>query len=130
MLMPLLPSLWIVSSNYFYLLGVQALSGLVWAGFTLSATNFVFDLTLADRRATLMAYHNVLAALGVFVGAAVGGYLGTHLPRSITLAGESYEWTSVLYGVFAASSLMRLLTAGLFLPRLKEVRNVRAMSVA
>jgi len=130
MIMPLLPSLWIVSSNYFYLLGVQALSGLVWAGFTLSATNFVFDLTLADRRATLMAYHNVLAALGVFVGAAVGGYLGTHLPRSITLAGESYEWTSVLYGVFAASSLMRLLTAGLFLPRLKEVRNVRAMSVA
>ena len=126
----IMPSLWVVSTNYYYLLGVQCISGLVWAGFSLSASNFVFDLTPPARRATLMAAHNVLAALAVFIGAVIGGFLGTHLPNEITLFGTTFHWLSVLYGVFLASSLMRLIVAIGFLPRLREVRPVRPMSVS
>jgi len=127
---PLMPLLWLLSTNYIYLLGVQALSGLVWAGFTLSATNFVFDLTPPARRATLMAVHNVLAASAVFLGAVLGGYLGTHLPTEITVLGNEMSWLTPLYGVFVVSVLVRLLVAGAFLPRLKEVRRTRPMSMS
>ncbi|MEQ8857975.1 MAG: MFS transporter [Pseudomonadales bacterium] len=127
---PFLPALWLLSTNYYYLLAVQAASGLVWAGFTLSATNFVFDLTPPARRATLMAVHNVLAAAAVFVGAVIGGWLGTHLPTSTNLFGDEISWLSPLYGVFAISALARLLVAGAFLPRLKEVRRARPMSMS
>ncbi len=129
-MIPFLPSLWLVSTNYFYLLGVQAVSGLAWAGFTLCASNFVFDLTPPERRATLMAVHNVLAASAVFVGAVIGGWLGTHLPTSLTLDGHQIHWLTPLYGVFAVSTLCRLAVAGAFLPRLKEVRRARPMSMS
>jgi len=125
---PLLPCLWLVSTNYFYLLAVQALSGLTWAGFTLSATNSVYDLTPRNRRATLMAVHNVLAATGVFLGAVIGGWLGSQLPREADLLGESWSWLTPLYGVFVLSTLARLTVAAAFLPRLKEVRKVRRMT--
>ena len=128
-IIPFMPTLWIVSTNYYYLLGVQCVSGLVWAGFSLSASNFVFDLTPPARRATLMAAHNVLAALAVFVGAVLGGFLGTHLPNEITLFGTTFQWLSVLYGVFVISGVMRLIVAIGFLPRLEEVRQVRPMSM-
>lgn len=126
---PVLPALWLLSTDYVYLLGVQALSGLVWAGFTLSASNFVFDLTPPGRRATLMAVHNVLAAAAVFGGAVLGGWLGTHLPTSTRLFGAEVSWLTPLYGVFAISALARLAVAGAFLPRLKEVRRARPMSM-
>jgi MFS family permease len=125
---PLLPSLWLLSTSYWYLLAVQALSGLAWAGFTLSATNSVFDLTPRDRRATLMAAHNVLAAAGVFLGAVLGGWLGTVLPREVHIGGETWSWLTPLYGVFVISTLARLAVAAAFLPRLKEARKVRSMT--
>jgi len=127
-IIPFLPSLWLGSTNYYYLLAVQAVSGLVWAGFTLSASNTVFDLTPPARRTTLMAAHNVLAATAVFAGASLGGYLGTHLPREVTVFGEVHGWLTPLYGVFVISTLGRLAVAAAFLPRLEEVRKVRPMS--
>jgi MFS family permease len=125
---PFLPALWLVSTHYVYLLGVQALSGLVWAGFTLSATNSVFDLTPRERRATLMAVHNVLAATAVFAGAMLGGWLGSRLPESLVVGGWAWEWLTPLYGVFIVSTLARIAVAAIFLPRLREVRKVRPMT--
>jgi MFS family permease len=129
-MIPIMPTLWLISTDYDFLLAVQALSGLIWAGFSLSASNFVFDLTPPERRATLMAAHNVLAALAVFIGALLGGYLGTHLPTELTLFGTTFHWLSVLYGVFLISGFLRLLVAIAFLPRLREVRQVRPMSMS
>jgi MFS family permease len=126
---PILPALWLVSTNYVYLLFVQALSGLAWAGFSLSAGNYLYDLIPSAKRATLMAFHNVLANIGIFSGALLGGWLGTHLPAEIMLFGETYGWFSALYGVFLLSTLARFAVAALFLPRLKEMRAVRPASV-
>jgi MFS family permease len=123
--LPILPVLWLFSTNYVYLLAVQALSGLVWAGYSLSASNYLYDLIPGERRATQMALHNVLASVGVFCGAMVGGWVGTHLPREFVLAGEHYEWFSVLYGTFLLSGLARLAVGALFLRHLKEMRTVR-----
>jgi hypothetical protein len=124
---PFMPVLWLISTDYYYLLAVQCLTGLVWAGFSLSASNFVFDLTPPARRATLMAAHNVFAALADSA-APDRRFLGTHLPNQLTLFGHTFEWFSV-YGVFAISTLMRIVVAAGFLRRIEEVRQVRRMSV-
>lgn len=124
----LLPSLWLVSRDSLWLLVVQMLSGLAWAGFSLSATAFVFDLTPPDRRATLIAGHNVLAAVAVFLGASVGAFLASQMPRSVEVLGFQFQLFTPLYGVFVASCLTRIMVALAFLPMLREVRRVRPMS--
>jgi len=128
-MIPVLPFLWLLSTNYIYILLVQAFGGLAWAGFSLSASNYLYDLIPSKKRATYMAFHNVLASIAVFLGALIGGYLGTHLPKQVEIFGETYEWLSVLYGVFLASGIMRLSASLIFLPRLKEMRDVRPMTV-
>lgn len=130
LMIPVLPAFWLVSTNYVYLLLVQACSGLVWAGFSLSAGNYLFDLIPSAKRATQMALHNVFASVGVFCGALLGGYLGTHLPNHVVLFGERYEWFSVLYAVFFLSAVARLAVAALFLRHLKEMRTVRRVNVS
>ena len=125
---PLLPVLWILSSNFYYLLAVQALSGLVWSGFSLSASNTVYDLTSRSKRAGLMATHGVLGAIFVFVGASLGGWLAVSLPAEITVFSWSQSWATPIYGVFVFSAIARLSVALVFLPRLKEVRDVRSMT--
>lgn len=124
-----IPSLWLVSTNYFWILAVQAISGLGWAGFTLSASAFVFDLTPAEHRATLVAAHNVLAAVAIFLGASTGAIIAAHVPSTIELGDLSVSVWTPLYGLFFISCILRILVAAAFLPVLKEVRRVRPMSM-
>lgn len=125
---PVVPLLWTLSPDFWYLMFVQLVSGLVWSGYSLSAGNFLFDLTPPGRRAGLMATHNLLAAVAVFVGASVGGLLALQLPTGVELGFVSVDWLSVFYGVFVISALFRLAVAATFLPHLEEVRPVRRMS--
>jgi len=124
----IIPALWLITTNYYWLLTVQALSGLSWAGFTLSATAFVFDLTPAEHRATLFAAHNILAAVAVFLGAGAGAIIVSFIPDSIQLFDNHFSLLTPLYGLFLISCLARITVAALFLPTLKEVRRVRRMS--
>lgn len=127
---PLMPLLWVFSTNFWYLLAIQALSGFSWAGFTLSASNFLYDLIAPHRRTTYIAAHNVLAAGGVFCGAILGGFLGAVFPVDYALFGAHYHWLSPLYGVFIVSMLARGAVALLLIPRLREVRQVRPITTA
>jgi MFS family permease len=128
-IIPFLPSLWLLSTNLVYILLLQALSGLAWSGFSLSAGNYLYELIPGNKRAMYLAFHNVLASVAVFCGAMTGAWLATHMRREADLFGAHYEWLSVLYGVFLLSSLARLLVAVLFLPRLQEMRAARPVSV-
>jgi len=130
LIIPFLPVLWLVSGNYWYLLGVQVAAGLVWAGFSLSAGNFVYDLVPSPKRATYVAYHNVLMSFGVFLGAMFGGWLGKILPAHISVGVTTLSWQSPLLGVFFISALLRLCFAMIFIPHLREVREVPPMSAS
>lgn len=128
-LIPLVPFLWLLSSNFYYLLVVQAFGGIIWAGFTLSASNFLYDLTPPNKRATYMAAHSVLGSMGVFFGALLGGYLGTVLPAQYSLFGYEINLLSQLYNVFILSFVLRAITSLLLIPKLKEVRRVKPVSI-
>ncbi len=128
-LIPCLPLLWLFSSFYFYILLLQAFSGLIWAGFTLSAGNYLYDLVEPGKRTLYLAAHNVLTGLAVFAGAMVGAYLSSHLPQETVISGHSIAWGSVFMGVFLASGLVRFGVALVFLPRLREWRAVKSLGV-
>jgi MFS family permease len=125
---PFIPLLWTLSSNYYYLLILQIFSGLIWSGYSLSASNFLFDLTPAHRRAGMLSAHNVAAGIGVFLGALLGGYIATVAPHELSLPGFQPSVMSVFMTVFVASAIIRLIVALSFLPRIQEVRAVKRMT--
>ncbi len=126
---PLMPLLWTLSTNVWYLIGIQALSGFSWAGFSLAASNFIYDLIAPGRRATYLAVHNVLAAAGVFAGALLGGWLGAVLPTRLAVGASEFTWLSPILGVFVVSAFARAAVALWLIPKLKEVRPVRNTTI-
>lgn len=128
-LIPLLPLLWLASSNFYYLLMIQSFSGFIWAGFSLSASNYLYDLLPADKRSTFMAIHNVLASVGIFLGALLGGFLGSVLPTQFSIGGIEFNWMTSLYHLFIVSFVLRATSSLFFLPRIREARKVRPTTV-
>lgn len=127
---PFLPLLWVFSENFYYLVLTQAIAGLVWAGFNLSAGNFLYDIIPPSRRATYIAIHTVLANMGLFFGAMVGGTLATLLPSHFFLMGLDIHWASSLCNIFLISFIFRMLAAAIFLPGIKEIRPVQPFSLS
>ncbi|MDO8706044.1 MAG: MFS transporter [Sulfuricaulis sp.] len=129
-IIPVFPVLWLVSTNYWYILALQAMGGVFWAGFSLSANNFLYDVSAPEQRAVFSAVHNVLSSLTIFAGALLGGFLSLVIPDQIILFGHAVVWTSSLWGVLLISTLARTVVALAFLPRLREVREVRKLTPA
>lgn len=129
LMIPLLPAFWLPSQNFWYLLAVQAFAGVVWAGYSLSASNFMYELVQPAQRPTYLAMHNVLTSIALFLGATLGGYLATHLPSQFRLFGHEFNIVSPLIGVFVISSLARLAVALYLLPKVREVRDIAPVNV-
>jgi len=126
--LPIVPAIWLLSDNFWSLVLFQALSGLSWSGFTLSAGNLLYELVPQTRRAAYVAFHNVGTAAGVFGGAMLGSLLQVVLPPRAVLFGESSVLTSLLY-VFVISGIARAIVAALLARRVRELRKPRrAMS--
>ena len=85
-LVPLVPFLWIFS-YYFannsqsfllpYLIIIEIFSGFAWAGFNLSAGNFIYDAVTRQRMAICVSYFNILNGIGAFMGATLGGIISS-----------------------------------------------------
>jgi MFS family permease len=115
-LMPMVPILWSLSRNFWYLIFVQFYSGLVWAAFELAAFSFIFDITTPQKRATCVAYYNVFIGISTLVGAVIGGFILTHTPE--------FTLGSRFYLLFIISGILRYATSFIFLPKIREVRVV------
>lgn len=129
-LIPVLPILWLLSTNFWWIVVFQLLSGVAWSGFHLSAGNFLYDTVPRGRRSMFVAVHSTMSSIGMFVGAMVGGYLSTHLSAHAQIFGYHIAFVSALWWVFLISGLLRLVFAVIFLPRLTEVRDVPQLSPA
>lgn len=122
--MAIFPLMWMLTSNFTVILLIQALAGVIWSGFNLSAANFLFDAVTPPKRARCVAYYNVLTNSGLVAGALIGGLLAPHFPRAISVFGISYPLASNLAYVFFLSGCARMAVAFIFLPLIKEVRKV------
>lgn len=125
---PFFPVLWLVSPHFAYVVVLQMFGGLFWAGFSLSASNYLYDSVSPERRAAYSAVHNVLTSIAIFAGALLGGFLSLVVPENFILFGRSWHWTSSLWGVLVVSSLARGVVALSLGPALREVREVRELT--
>lgn len=122
-IIPVLPLLWLISANFFYLIVIQLLSGFAWSGFSLCGANYLYDLRPRQANfATYAALQSGVTASAVFVGVLIGGYLA--------VAAESWadgflaplNMTSSLYVVFVVTAVLRIGLALWFLPNSVEPR--------
>ncbi len=118
LIMPLAPLLWIFSTDIWYILGIQAFNGFIWAGFEIAAFNFTFETTTPEKRALCVAYNNVVSGLAIVAGAVAGGYIIRH---------NEFFW-SKYYLVFILSFLVRFIASAVFIPKLREIRQVEQIS--
>jgi len=116
-LMPVVPILWLISDSYLWLIIIQAYSGFVWAGFEIATFSFVFDTTTPQKRATCIAYYNVISGAALITGATLGS--------AIVSMNEVFASKYLL--VFLISGLLRFGASLYFLPRLREVRTVETI---
>lgn len=130
-LLPLLPVLWTFSSNYFFLLCVQAVSGAVWSGFNLSTINFIYDSVPQSHRARALGYYGTVNGTLSFIGAVViGASIAEYAPSVLRFGLVEISLASSLPIVFVVSGIMRGIAAAVMLPQFREVRDVEAISTA
>jgi MFS family permease len=127
---PFFPVLWLVSPNFAYVIVLQMLGGLFWSGFSLSASNYLYDSVAPIHRAAYSAVHNVFTNVAIFAGTLLGGFLSLVIPESFMLFGKAWHWTSSLWGVLVVSSLARGVVTLSLAPALREVREVRRLTAA
>ncbi len=115
-LVSFIPLLWLINQNPVYLFLVQAFSGFAWAGFNLSASNFIYDASSPGKRARCIAYFNAFTGVALFLGAITGGFLAQRMP--------AWFFEFPLMNIILISALMRFAIAFAVPFKLKEVRKV------
>ena len=116
--LPVTVLFWMFSANFYWIVAIHIIAGFVWSGFELSSFNFILDSTSSEKRARCVAYYNVLN--GVFI--LLGSLLGSKLVQM-----NLFSATPV-YAAFLGSFVLRVLFTSVFLPKLKEVRPVEAIT--
>ncbi|HET6370811.1 MAG TPA: MFS transporter [Nitrospiria bacterium] len=124
LLLPVIPPLWLLTVNFYAILGIQMFAGFAWAGFSLAMGNYVLDVVTPPKRARCVALYNSANAIGIFIGASLGGTLSRWLPREVQFAGMHFSLASNLLFLFLISAIFRLSVSLAFLPTFREVREV------
>ena len=125
---PILPMLYLVSTKIAFLLAVNFLGGVIWAGLSLGLQNYVFDSVRPEERAKAIALYSTINAVGWSVGALLGSWLVEHLPARIEWAGIILQPASNLPFVFFLSGVVRLLVSSSLLGSFHEARQVEQVS--
>ena len=128
LLVPFLPMLYVISANLYFLLVVNFLGGIIWAGLALGLQNYVFDAVRPEDRAKGVAIWNSVNAAGWFVGAMLGSWLAGVLPGEIVLSGLEIRPASNLPFVFFISGVLRLVVSLSLLRAFHEARSVEPIS--
>ena len=126
----LLPGSWVVlyflpSGFYFPMaICIQVFGGASWAGFNLSAANYIYDSVPRKDRLRYVSYHNAMKGAAIFAGSLLGGWLGG---QSISMAGLSNDIPTGILMVFGFSTLMRFVILKGYFSKVTEVRIQRDM---
>jgi MFS family permease len=127
---PMLPVLWVAFPSFWAILVFQFIGGIAWAGFSLAAGNFLYDIVPPEKRAAYSAVHQTLSNTAIFGGALIGGLLATAAPHELRLGEHAVVFASGLWLALCVSSIARAAVIAVFLPGLRETRLVRPISPA
>ena len=116
LMIPFVSMLWLVNSSVVWLCTLQVYAGFVWSGFNLCVGLFIWDAAPQENRTRFVSLFGAMNALGITLGALIGGNLGPHLPK---IAGSYFLTLFLLAGI-----VKLLVVLGLF-RRISEVRAVQ-----
>ena len=120
----LVPFAWLLTANIYWIMLIQVVSGFVWAGFNLSAANFIFDAVTPPKRARCVAYQAVVNSSFIFTGSIIGASLAALLP-AVKYSDLGMNLPDSVYPmIFTISGFIRLVILILLLRTFKEVRDV------
>lgn len=120
----LIPFFWLISSNIYFLITIHMYAGIMWAGFSLAAGNFLFDAVTPAKRARCAAFQTILTTSTVCFCGLFVGYMAEHLPDSLRITHGLFTENSPYYLFFLSSGILRLTVALSFVNRFYEVREV------
>jgi MFS family permease len=115
MLMPIVPVLWLGSTNVVYLMAANMFSGFVWAGYSLSSVNYVYDSSDPAISHKQLAVFNSMDVFASCLGFLLGGIIVDKLPNLFGFQ---------LRSIFVLSGIGRALVVLVLLRQLSEVRHV------
>ncbi len=115
LVLPLMPLLWLLSGNFYFVAIIQAFGSFVWIGFSISAGNFIYDAVEPEKRTRVISYYNILSGLAIVAGTALGGLFLSSAP--VLLSSKFHE-------LFFVGFILRLAVVIAFLRGIQEVRNI------
>ncbi len=119
LLIPTIPILWILSPSPIYMILVPSfISGISWAGFSLSSGNFIYDNVSAQKRGLAVSYYNVLIGIGIFLGAGLGAILIKYL---------TFTFMEPLFFIFLLGGVIRMIVVFNWIPKVKEIRRTEKL---
>ena len=112
---PMVPVMWLFSTNMYYLCFAQALGGFAWGGFALAFGIFLYYAAPPENRIRYIALSNTLMFGGAALGSLLGGIVAPHLPAVMG---------NKLLTIFLISGAARAVIVVLFIPGIHEMRLV------
>ena len=114
LMIPIIPIMWLFSSNLGYLIGIQVLSGIAWATFDLSTQSYLCRYLPHSKRLHYIVYQRSIVTFAAAIGPLVGaGLLNVIFPI----------FGNPILGIFLLSGVLRFLSLIILLPRLKEAEK-------
>jgi predicted MFS family arabinose efflux permease len=105
-LIPVLLLLWgLWARQYWQVILIEILAGLLWGGFNLVSFNNLLLQTPAEQRARFSAYYQIIVTLSLAGGAALGSFL---IPRidfvGVALSSAALRWVAALLFVLIVAN--------------------------
>ncbi|MCX6742558.1 MAG: MFS transporter [Candidatus Pacearchaeota archaeon] len=97
-----------------FLVFIEFCSGVIFAGYGLTQSNFIYDAVTRQRMALCTAYFNIISGIGGFLGAIIAGFIASNIVTGI----------SIFLFIFLASGILRILFSIFFVRKFNEVRMV------
>ncbi|MDD4872470.1 MAG: MFS transporter [Kiritimatiellae bacterium] len=131
LIIPLIPLPWAFLKSFSLLMCLQFISGSVWSGFNLAASNFILDACTPKKRPRATSYYTAVNSFfSLIAGSVIGAFLAEHLVSDYNFGFMHITFISSLPAVFIVSGILRFIPAILIMPYLKEVGETEPIKPA
>jgi MFS family permease len=116
--MPLLPIMWLFSTDFYYITGIHLFIGVILAGYELISFTILLETIQEEKRVSYISYYNTVNAVMIVLGSFLGSFIYQY---------NDLFWSPMIL-VIIVSAFVRLIASSFILPKLKEYRKVSPIS--